>query len=296
MAFALTLVAGFAAPALAQRVAGRELLRFPLGTLDRGAALGSGLGDGLGNPASIAGDDTLGLHVGIAALQTSSQQGVTVQLGAVATRLPRGVFLSASFARAAVADLVRTETDPQSLGGEIPYGTQLYSLALAGRPVGPLHLGGAVRYRHGFLDEDSRGEFGVDVGLLLAPLPVRDLRIGVATFLWRPGRDLEQHTALNVAADARVAGSDPRRELRAGYASSAIADGPREEFVYAHARHGIWEGRAGAARDIVHGRHAWRSRLGLTVHVAPYAVGVAREENGAGLEAIYQFTLSARLR
>jgi hypothetical protein len=295
MTFAIALLLLPAAPLLSQTVPGRDLLRFPLGTMDRAPALGSALGDGLGNPASVALLDTLALHVGIAAIQTSSQQGVTLQLGAIAARLPEGFVVTGSFARAAVADLVRTETDPQSVGEDIPYATQLLSLGLAKR-LGPLLAGAALRYRRGEIDVNTRGELGADFGLLATGLPLRDLSVGVGTFLWRPGRSLDQFTAINVAADVRLAGHSAIRQVRAGYSSSAIVSGAREEFAFAHARYGIWEGRAGIARDLVHGNQPWRTRLGITVHVAPYAVGIAREENGADLDAIYQFTLSARLR
>lgn len=296
MAFALPFLALSTAPLPAQSVPGRDLLRFPIGTMDRAAALGSGLADGLGNPSAVALLDTARLHVGIAALQTSTQQGVTVQLAALGVRLPERVMLTMSFVRAAVSDIVRTETDPQSIGAEIPYNTQLLSIGVAKRIAGVLSAGAAVRYRRGELDETSRGELGSDIGLVATHIPFRDMSLGVATFLWRPARALEQHTAVNIAGDLRVAGSSITRELRTGYSSSAIVSGAREEYLFLQGRYGIWEGRAGLTRDIVHGTQPWRTRLGLTVHVAPYAVGIAREENGAQLEPIYQFTLAARLR
>ena len=295
MTFAIVSLSLIVAPLPAQPVPGRDLLRFPLGTMDRAPALGSALGDGLGNPASVALLDSMTLHVGIAAVQTSSQQGVTLQLGAFVARLPEDFLVSASFARAAVSDLVRTETDPQSLGEDIPYATQLVSVGVAKR-IGYLSGGASLRYRRGELDMNTQGELGADFGVLASGLPLRDLSVGVASFLWRPGRSPDQFTAINIAGDVRLAGSSALRQLRAGYSSSAIVSGAREEFAFAHARYGIWEGRAGLARDIVHGTQPWRTRLGITVHVAPYAVGIAREENGAGLDAIYQFTLSARLR
>lgn len=295
MTFAMVSLSLLAAPLLSQPVHGRDLLRFPLATMDRAPALGSAIGDGLGNPATVALLDTAALHVGIAAVQTTSQQGVTLQLGTLAARLPEGVVLTGSFVRAAVSDLVRTDTDPQSLGEDIPYGTQLVSVGL-GKRFGKVSAGAALRYRRGELDVTTRSELGADFGVLATGLPLRDLTVGVGSFLWRPGRTLDRFTAINAAADLRVAGSSAIRQLRAGYSSSAIVSGAREEFVFVHGRYDLWEGRVGLARDLVHGTQPWRTRLGITVHVAPYAVGIAREENGADLQAIYQFTLSARLR
>jgi hypothetical protein len=296
MTFALALQFLFAAPLFAQPVPGRDLLRFPLATMDRAPALGSSLGDGLGNPATAALLDTAVLHVGIAAVQTSSQQGVTVQLASLSGRLPEDFVLTGSFVRASVSDLVRTETDPQSLGEHIPYGTNLVSVGVARRFGRILSAGVALRYRRGEIDVDARSELNADFGVLATGIPLRDLSVGIGSFLWRPGRSLDRFTALNAAADLRVAGDSVTRQLRAGYSHSSIVSGAREEFVFTHGRLGIWEARAGLARDVVHGAQPWRSRLGITVHVAPYAVGIAREENGADLQAIYQFTLSARLR
>jgi hypothetical protein len=294
--FALASFSLVSAPLDAQPVPGRDLLRFPIGSMDRARALGSGLGDGFGNPATVALNDSTRMHAGIAALQTSTQQGVTMQLGAITLRLPERFVLSVSFARASVADLVRTDTDPQSLGDEIAYGTQVYSVGMARRVLGPVSAGAALRYRRGEIDLARGGEMGADFGILATHLPLRDISLGVGTFLWRPGRSLDQFTAVNVAGDFRIAGANAVRELRGGYSVSKIVSGAREEFVFLHGRYGIWEGRGGVARDVVHGSQPWRTRLGLAVDVDPYSVGIAREENGAGLEPIYQFTLSARIR
>ena len=44
------------------------------------------------------------------------------------------------------------------------------------------------------------------------------------------------------------------------------------------------------------GSRIWRSRLGVLLHYASYLIGVAREDNGAGLAASYQFSLTANLK
>jgi hypothetical protein len=278
----------------AQEVPGSELLRFPLGTVDRAAALESAVGDGLGNPAAIALAPDARLRVGAAALQTPSEQGVRGALLAAAGSLPGELTVGLSIARLTVDDLVRTEGDPTTVGDAIPYGTMLLSLGVARRTARYLIGGVAVRYRRGELDGTSDGALGVDFGVLADDLPVRDARVGLSTFLWRPGsRDVDPST-VNLAADLRVLGRDETHQLRAGYAFSTAGSRDREHLGLLSARSGIWEGRAGLARaEAYGGRDDWRTRLGVVVHHAPYAVGIAREENGDGLAAIWQFTLKA---
>jgi hypothetical protein len=288
------------AAAGAQPVPGRDLLRFPLGTMDRPAAMPTMAGDGLGNPAAIALTGTDRARVGIAALQTPSDQGVRGALVAAAAQLPRRLTVGVSVARVTVSDLYRTESDPHSLG-EIPYATTLYSATIARLNARRVLAGLAVRYRDGQLDRERRGAFGLDAGALVEHLPILDASFGAATFLWQPGGSGGTGDArgagavVNLAADLRILGRAQLRQLRAGY--SLLADGRyREHFAFATARVGVWEGRAGLARADAYGQQPWRTRLGIVLHYEPYGVGVAREENGAGLGASYQFTLNASIR
>src|SRR5512132_2588140 len=100
--------------AAAQRVPGRDLLDFPIGTLAEPAALASQMGDGLWNPATIRLLPDRRARVSAGALATGADQGVVAQAIAGALALPRELTVGASVVRAAVRDLVRTETDPQS--------------------------------------------------------------------------------------------------------------------------------------------------------------------------------------
>ncbi len=289
-------VVGYASAGAAQQVPGRDLLQFPLGTIDRAAALPGGIGDGLGNPATIALDSAEWLRAGVAALRTPSDQGVSVQLAAVAIALPGRLTVGAAVVRASVSDLLRTETDPRTIGREIPYSTVVYSITVARRHTQHFTAGLAVRYRHGELDDERRGAFGLDGGLVAQHLAFRDASIGAATFLWRPANADEERTTVNVGGDLRLLGRDAAHQLRAGYSLAATAWEDREDFVFVAGRHGAWEARAGMVRTTVFGGQQWRMRLGVRVHYAEYMAGVAREENGAGLSPIYQFTLSSTLR
>src|SRR5881628_1988534 len=116
-----------------QTVPARDLLDFPLGALAEAPALSMQLTSGFWNPAalSLRRDDRV--QVGIAALNSPVDQGVSAQLVATAIVLPRNVVGIISVARAGVSDLPRTETDPQTVGAAIPYGTTLGSLGIARR-------------------------------------------------------------------------------------------------------------------------------------------------------------------
>ncbi len=250
----------------------------------------------MGNPAAVAllpGEVARG---GVAALRTPTEQGVMAALLTAAVALPRGLTVGISVARVTVDGLVRTETDPQTIGGEIPYGTTVISATVARLNARRLAVGLALRYRRGELDAERAGAIGVDAGVLAEHLPFRDASVGAATFLWRPGNPDVEGTTLNVAADLRVLGPDTLHEVRAGYSLSSAGRRYGEHFGFATARYGIWEGRAGLARVDAYGPQPWRARMGIVLHYAPYDVGIAREENGAGLSANYQFTLKATIR
>jgi hypothetical protein len=284
-----------APPLAAQRVPGRDLLLFPLATVDRSAALTGGIGDGLGNPAAIVLDDGERARLGIASLQTSREQGVAIYMAAAALDLPEKFTVGISAAHATVNDLYRTELDPSAIGNEIEYNTTVVSAAIARRNGGRVVTGLAVRYRTGVLDEQRDGAFGIDGGVLVEHLTRLDASVGVATFLWRPGDDEEERTSLNVAGDLRVLGVE-RGGVRAGYGLTITEGNARDHFGYAVGRYGRWEALAGALLSEAFGTASWRSRLGVRVHHGEYVVGVARESGADGFSATYQFMISMVLR
>lgn len=281
---------------LAQQVPARDLLKLPVGSMDRAAALGNEIGDGVGNPAAILLDNATRARVGAIALQTPSEQGVSAQVLALSLALPGDVTGSLSAVRATVADIFRTETDPQTTGQEIPYGTTVYSAAIARRQNRYFIPGLAVRYRTGELDGESRGAFGLDAGIVIDLAALRSSRIGVSSFLWRPAKGDDEATTVHVAGDLRVLGSSPVREARVGYALSLTEGDERQDYVFGSGRYDLWEGRAGVVRTEVFGTASWRARLAVLVYYHAYTLGVAREQNTDGLDAMYQFTLSTVIR
>ena len=290
------LLASAATTVHAQPVPGRDLLEFPIGTVAEAPALAFLTGDGFWNPALVALPPGALLRAGIAALHTPSEQGVTSHLLSAAGALPDRTTIALSILRASVDDLVATDSDPQTLGDALSYSTIVASVTAARRQHRNLVVGAAFRFRNGELDGLNGSSFGVDGGILADGLTKQDARIGVSTFLWRPANAKDERTRYSAAGDVRVLGTGPTREARAGYSFAYTEALTREHYAFVNARHGGVEGRAGLARLSAYNHHDLRLRLGLGLHYAHYTVGLARDENGAGLSPTYQFTISAILR
>jgi len=288
----MTLVAR---PLAAQAVPGRDLLAFPLGLTAEAPALGTTAGFGLWNPASVAVPLGSRLRMVVGTMSAPVDVAVSAQLATVATRLGNGTTIGLSIVSASVADLIRTESDPQSIGDEIPYSTTLLSV-LAARPLGAVTVGAALRVRSGRIDSERRRAVSMDLGAISHGLGPRDVRVAASTFLASPGGHERERVAALAAADVRLAGLDTMRTSRAGL-SVMIADGlSREEYGFADARWGRIEGRVGVARTHAYGRTNWRPRLGLAFHHRSYTIGVAREESAGHISATYQFSLRSLLR
>jgi len=278
----------------AQAVPGRDLLDFPIGTVAEAPAIAVQSADGLRNPAAAALRPGVRIRLSAGALITPQDQGVAAQLVSGAAALPGELTAALSVVRATVSDIVRTGSDPRSIGADVSYGTTVYSAVATRRTKEFLSTGVAVRYRVGQLDQDRRAALGVDGGVLAEGLFGRDVRLGVSTFLWRPGAPTtSDRPTFSAAGDFRAAGRDERRELRAGYGVAYTPSATSEQYLFGSGRAGPLEARAGLARAVRFGDASWRLRLGVGLHHARYALGIAREEAGAGLDPTYQFTLSS---
>jgi hypothetical protein len=279
----------------AQPVPARELWEFPLGAMFEPPALATEPGAGLWNPATSALPPGERLRAGVASLTAGAAQGVDGQLLTATLRRSSGVTLGMSVARAAIAGLVRTDSDPQSVG-DIPYNTTLVSATAARELVPHLTAGVAMRWRNGRADQASRHAVAADLGIVAHDLPLRNARVAVSSFLWRPGREIEDRPAVVAAADVRVIGSRRTRELRAGYAQNGVNRGARERGPFVSARFDRLEARAGYLRASAGANDLSRVRSGLALYFNRYVVGIAREEGLSGLGPVYQFTLSSLLK
>jgi hypothetical protein len=292
--FAVLICGAAPAPASAQDVPGRDLLDYQLGTGGDATAIATETGEGIWNPATLLLPAGARARLGAGALVSAPEQGIDAQLLLASIALPGRTTAGISMLRASVDGLVRTETDPQSIGTEIPYSTTLVSVGVARRLRSNLVAGTAVRYRQGQLDGVRRGVAGVDAGLLLTDLGRVDGRIGIASFLFAPGE--QRGATLNVSGDLRFLGSDSAHEARVGYSGSVTRGGGRDRYFVVAARSSRLSARAGVVREDDFGNPQWRARLGVGLHYARYTIVVAREENGAGLDPTYHLTLSALIR
>ena len=292
--FALFAIVPVTASSQAAAIPGRDLLTFPIGLTAEAPALATQTGSGIWNPATTLLSDGNRWRIAAASLSTPAEVAVSAQLATAATRW-RGTTIGVSLLHASVGNLLRTDTDPQSIGDEIPYSSVVLSVSLARRFSPNLSIGVAFRNRTGTLDNVSRTASSVDVGVVLDHLSALDLRIGAATFL-AGGRPDVEHTSLLLAADIRLLGKDTAKTVRAGYSLQSAKGLTTENFAYATARYGIWEARGGPVRTDIYGGTNTRLRLGLALHYAGYIVGVAREESAGGLAPTYQFSLSTLLR
>jgi len=286
---------GLATGLRAQPVPARDLWAFPLGAIFEPPALASEPGAGLWNPATVALPAGDRLRFGVASLATGNAQGVDGQILSGAWRRPGGTTVALSVARSAVGGLVRTDSDPQSLGN-IPYHSSLVSLSGAREVVPHLTAGVAVRWRNGRADQVSRDAVAADLGVVLHDLPWRHGRLAISSFLWRPGREIEDRPALVAAGDFRLAGTSHTREARVGYTASAVNRGADERGAFTSVRWDRLEARAALLRATAGDGASTRFRSGLALFYARYAVGVAREEGIAGLGPVYQFTLSSVIK
>lgn len=285
-------------PALSgQPVPARDLWEFPLGAVGEPAALASEAGVGLWNPATVALPAGTRWQAGLASLSTGADQAVEGQLLGAAWRRRSGWTVGVSLARAAVGGLVRTETDPQSLG-EVAYESVLGSVTMA-REVQPwLQVGVAARYRHGRAERETRAAIAADLGLIARAAHWRDARFAVGTFLWRPGRENEDRPVVALAVDARLLGRDERAEWRVGLAGQHATRGQQARTTgefgpFMSGRLGPLEARAAVPRVRGADQRLTRVRFSLGLHLSRFVVGLAREDANVGLGPLYQFTLSA---
>ncbi|MDB4916128.1 MAG: hypothetical protein JWM95_3772 [Gemmatimonadetes bacterium] len=272
----------------AQQVPGRDLYQFPVGTLAEAPALASAAGGGFWNPATIALAASDKLLFSASALNSSHDQGVSSELATLAVRLRGGITAGASMAMSGLSELIRTDTDPQSIGDAIPYSSMVLSAVLAAER-GPATLGIALRRRSGTVDLSSGRVRSVDVGAVLNRPAGLPFRAAVSSFLLSPARNLERATGV-AAAEAFL--PITKNDLRVGFSYQLDEGGGDDRYLYGSGRIGMLDLRGGMAQQNAFGSTTTRMRLGLGLHYHRYIVGVASEDGTAGLGPTYQFLLT----
>ncbi len=285
--FAALASAGLASSGAAQQVPGRDLFEFPLGLLAEAPALSTGMTGGLWNPAASGAAVGRQSAIGFAGLTTPQDQGVRLDMVGAAYRVRPSIVANASFAQASVADILKTETDPQSLGGEIPYGTMLLS---AGASIArrDLLLGFAARYRWGSLDTQRAGAFALDGGAILDHVARTPIRIAVSTFLFNPSARSQEAT-YSAAADLPLLHRDSTLTLRGGYSVSQTESRGRENYLFGTSVFHQVDLSGGIATTSIYGHGNRRVRLGFGIHYSGYHIAIGREDGASGFGASYQF-------
>jgi hypothetical protein len=293
--FTLLTIAPAAAWGQTGEIPGRDLLTFPIGLTAEAPALGTATGAGLWNPATLLLPEGSHWRLSAAAMNAPTDIAVAAQLFSVAGDW-RGTTVGLSVTRADVSDILRTDTDPTSIGNPVPYSTTVISLAAARRLAPHLIVGAAVRERTGSLDDVNRSGLSVDAGAVAEHLTGLDLRVGASTFLMSPGGAGAERPSWLFGADGRVAGPDSTHTVRVGYSLQIAQSLFTEHYLYVSGRWSAWEVRGGPVHTDIFGDSSVRVRLGILLHYSGYQVGIAREDGVNGLAPTYQFSLSSLLK
>lgn len=275
--------------AAAQQVPGRDLLEFPVGVLAEAAPLSTLMPGGLWNPATASLPDQRRGAFGFAGLTSPQEQGVRLNLLAGGYRVRRNLAASLTLVSASVSDIIRTDTDPQSLGGEIQYGTTMLSLGAAGNRNG-VNVGLAARYRRGRSDNEHSGSFAVDAGLVVDSIRRIPLRLAASTFLFTPA-SREREATYAAAADYALYRKDSTIAVRVGQSVSQTEARGREDYSFLTAKYRMLDLNSGWSRSLAFGNTSNRWRFGLGLRYAAYTVAIGREDGAAGIGASYQFLI-----
>lgn len=292
---ATTLLGARLGHAQSTAIPGRDLLGFPIGLVAEPAALPGIFGLGLWNPASAVLPPDARMRLAVAAMNTPADLSVSAQAASVSAHW-RGSTVTVSLTRAAVAGLVRTESDPLTVGNDVAYSTVVSSLGLARAATSRLSWGVALRARAGQIDLDRGGGVSVDGGAVLQHLPVLDARVGASTFLASPWSGGRERATVMASVDARAWGTDSLHSARAGIAGSATQGTGSDLFAFASGRYQAWELRGGVVRTSAYAAINFRARIAVVVHHAGYTVGIAREGTPSGFPPTYQFVLGSLVR
>lgn len=284
----------FVSAAAAQQVPGRDLFDFPLGLLAEPAALSSRMAGSLWNPASSALDRASRWEFGFAGLATPQDLGVHLEMIGAEYRMSDRFTANVSFAQAAVSDIIRTETDPQSLPGEIPYETSVTSAGVAARR-GNASFGLTARYRAASLDAAHAGVFALDAGGIIDRVAGTPVRVAASTFLFSPSRQKDAATYA-AAADLPVFHRDTTLAARAGYGITHTEGRGGDGYLFGTVRYREFDASAGLAQSRAFGSTTRRLRLGVGLRYAGYDLALGREDGAAGFGASYQFVMTRTIK
>ena len=298
---AFLLVAGWLAGArhlAAQPAVAADLWSIAAGTLVVPPALADDGSAPLWTPAVILPASGAGLRVGIEAIHSPSEIGVNGGIATLGLRAGRLGTVSLVYGRMGVDGLVRTETSPEAIGGDIDVYNEVLSAGLARTLGGGFTAGIAARAMSGRLDIANASQFGLDLGLRYAASS--HLALGACTRFFDPAlRAAESAASYSVAASYRTAEGQlwgTTASLRVWYGAGwAHGEGTQHLLTVGLALGGVAEVDIGAAREETAGFEVWRSRLGISLDVGRYRVNLGRDGGVNGFGATYRLGLAAGL-
>jgi len=283
---------------LAQPGVASDLWRLAAGTLVVPPALAEDGSAALWTPASLFRGTGAGLRVAIEAIHSPSEIGISGGIASLALRASGLGTINLVYGRMGVDGLVRTETSPEGIGGDIAVYNEVLSLGIA-RAVAPhLVAGIAVRSLSGRLDIVQASQVGLDVGLRYSG-PSR-LSLGLATRFFDPAlRASEGAASYSAAIGYRTAEGQAwgtTADIRFWYGAGwAHGEGMQHLLTVGLNLGDVAEVDVGAAREETAGIEVWRSRLGILLQVGAYRVYLGRDGGVNGFGATYRFGLAAGL-
>jgi hypothetical protein len=233
------------------------------------------------------------LRVGVEAINSPSEIGVSGGLLAVSARVPHVGVVSFGYGRLSVADISLTETSPEAIGTMAIY-NQTVSIGVSGNVATGIVGGVAVRYLSGELGPATRSQLGVDFGARYA---TTHFALGGATRFFDPTlRAAAGAASYNLGAQYSSSpfdawGARARVLLRYGLTAS------RGESVEHLVTAGVAMGEAlaldaGASAEKASGDAVLRSRLAIAIGSGPFRIQIGRDGGVNGFGATYRFGLT----
>lgn len=285
-------------PAWPQTAVSSDLWRVAAGTLTMPAAL---VEDGTApfwTPVVTLPQGGARFRVGAEAVHGPSEVGVNGGIMTFTARAGRWGTVNASYGWIGLADVARTETSPEAIGGSVPVWSQQLSVGLAGRVMPAVSGGIAARYVAGRTGALEQSQLGLDVGLTFTGIP--HVRIAAATNLADPAFSSNQQAA---GASAGIEYRSPRFALWGSDATLAGRYGAtllRGEDIQQLLGVGLGLGPltldVGAAHESVAHDAVWRSRLGIALRSGRYRVQIGQDGGVNGFGPAYRFGLTVVLR
>ncbi|MFI5208163.1 MAG: hypothetical protein ACHQU8_04070 [Gemmatimonadales bacterium] len=232
------------------------------------------------------------LRVGVEAINSPSEIGVSGGLIAVSTHVAHVGVVSLGYGRLEVADITLTETSPEAIGTIAVY-NQAVSIGVSGNVAPGLVGGVALRYLSGELGPTTRSQLGVDFG---AQYATTHFRLGGATRFFDPTlRAAGDAASYNLGAEYGSSpfdawGAHARVLLR--YGLTTAPDENVEHLLTAGIAVGDLALDAGASAENASGDSVLRSRLALAIGSGPFRIQIGRDGGVNGFGATYRFGLT----